>query len=188
MARLNAAISEGLMLKRQEEDDERKMAEEEKKENQEMIINIDGIMRDEDSHAEKTTPKPNPNQTITKTAQPPTLENPQIEAEKNAGKVEKTAQEHSTKPQRSTPPPPRSTTHSSTTTTTTTTTTTSTSTMLYKDIGSTESNLDKTQIYSSNTYRTRNRTEFIQMPMSNIEPKELKYLNLIYFFTLMKNK
>lgn len=173
MARLNAAISEGLKLKRQEEDDERKMAEEEKKENQEMIINIDGIMRDEDSHAEKTTPKPNPNQTITKTAQPPTLENPPNEAEKNAAKAEKTAQQHSTKPQRSTTPPPRSTTHSSTTTTM------STSTMLYKDIGTTEPNLDKTQIYSSNTYRTRNRTEFIQMPMSNIEPKELKYLNLI---------
>ena len=149
------------------------MAEEEKKENQEMIINIDGIMRDEDSHAEKTTPKPNPNQTITKTAQPPTLENPPNEAEKNAAKAEKTAQQHSTKPQRSTTPPPRSTTHSSTTTTM------STSTMLYKDIGTTEPNLDKTQIYSSNTYRTRNRTEFIQMPMSNIEPKELKYLNLI---------
>ena len=159
MGRLNAAISEGLKLKRQE-DDERKMEEEA---NQEMIINIDGIMRDEDSHAEETTPKPNLNQTITKTPQPPTLENPQIEGGKNAAKVEKTTQEHSTKPQRSTPPP-HSTTHSSTTS------------MRYKDIGTTTSEpyLDRNlQVYSSNIYVTRNRTEFIQMPKSNIEPQEL---------------
>ena len=196
LARLNAAITEGLQLQRKQEKEEAEreeaereeaLAREEEKEeaNEEVIINIDNLMNSSGSHPSHVTgapPKPSSNQT--KTFQSASLENPQTISNQGPAQfdlsVPKTVAEKPTTQGSIIRELTTTTTTAAPPPTTTTVRPTTTTSMRYTETGTTESVVSpepkpRGSEHPSSHYRPANQSnpEFFPMPKSNMEPQEI---------------